>query len=300
MKLSFTSYLGVFLLLVGVAAGVFLVQSEQDIRNKAKELKDHKVTICHKTGSESNPWVQIEISQNAWKAHAAHGDIQGNCPSPEKEDDGEGGDGGGNDDSGGGSDGDGGLGGVTLPSNITVNNNTTYVQPEPSPVIKYVYITTRFDFWTKHFGIDEKRPDKKVRVIFRIENEELHVYNSIFASADYNGVYHATITDVRPGTFEVLLKGEGYLQKRFEDVAIRRGSNKYYWQDEELIPGDFNSDNIIEPKDIAELLSIFSNDANPEVEDKSIFDVNMDNMIDAEDVKLVLVNYNRMVMKGDE
>ena len=284
MKLTWASYFGVFLLIAGVAAGVYLVQSEQDVRNKAKELKDHKVTICHKTGSDSNPWVQIEVSKNAWKAHESHGDIQGNCPSSEKDKD---------------KGGDGGRGGVNV-SNVTVNNNTSYVLPEPSPIIKYVYITTRFDFWTKHFGIDVKKPDKKIRVIFRIENEELHVYNNIFASSNKDGVYHGTITDVRPGTFEVLLKGEGYLQKRFENVVIKRGSNKYYWQDHELLPGDFNSDNILEPKDIAELLSIFSNEANPEVEDKSIFDVNMDNVIDIDDVKVVLANYSQTVMKGDE
>lgn len=38
-----------------------------------------KVTICHHTGSQTNPTVTITVSRNALPAHFAHGDTLGPC-----------------------------------------------------------------------------------------------------------------------------------------------------------------------------------------------------------------------------
>ena len=46
--------------------------------------KDHgKTTICHATGSETNPYVQITVSNNALAAHSRHQGGRDIIPAPE-------------------------------------------------------------------------------------------------------------------------------------------------------------------------------------------------------------------------
>ena len=47
----------------------------------AAEYPSSKVTICHHTHSQTNPFVTITVSQNALPAHLGHGDTVGACSS---------------------------------------------------------------------------------------------------------------------------------------------------------------------------------------------------------------------------
>ena len=41
---------------------------------------EHKVTICHRTGSRKHPFHPITVDEHALAAHTAHGDTVGPCP----------------------------------------------------------------------------------------------------------------------------------------------------------------------------------------------------------------------------
>ena len=43
--------------------------------NNSPSANQYKRFVCHRTGSSKNPWVLIEVSENAVPAHQAHGDI---------------------------------------------------------------------------------------------------------------------------------------------------------------------------------------------------------------------------------
>ena len=62
-----------------------LVVSISSIAQARRSNEDHKITICHRTSSESNPFVTITIDQNGLNGHMHHrGDIipapAGGCP----------------------------------------------------------------------------------------------------------------------------------------------------------------------------------------------------------------------------
>ena len=63
---------------VGYAAGLVGVSESSPV---AAQYPPSKVTICHHTHSQSNPFVTITVSENAVPAHLGHGDTIGACPS---------------------------------------------------------------------------------------------------------------------------------------------------------------------------------------------------------------------------
>lgn len=70
-----------------VSAATKVVARESGGKTVAKNNasnNQYKTTICHRTGSQKNPYVEITVSINEFPAHQRHGDIiptpPGGCP----------------------------------------------------------------------------------------------------------------------------------------------------------------------------------------------------------------------------
>jgi hypothetical protein len=48
---------------------------------KSTTQSEHKVAICHHTGSWRHPFHRISVAEHSVSAHTRHGDTLGNCPS---------------------------------------------------------------------------------------------------------------------------------------------------------------------------------------------------------------------------
>lgn len=280
--------------MVGLVAGLVLIGQTQDIRQRAKE--NEKVKICHHTGSDTNPYVPIEVDEHAVRAHLDQGDTLGDCPAVG----GEVGDEDGNDDSGS-NDGDTNNGennnsGSSSSDSSSSDSGNSFVEstPEPTPTP----IPSTFKFKIKFAGINNKRDAVLLRVRLGRNGNYYYAYR-VHGVADENGAFSATIAGIKPNDYDVLVTADNYLQRKFTNVNIKIGEAEYGWTDNYLIPGDFDNDNKLTHDDIANILAAFTELSVEAAGRYAIYDVNKDGLFDVTDVSIVLGEYNLLVVEGE-
>ncbi len=342
------NYVSLAVLLGGLVVGVILVQTSQELRRFAGE--EHKVKLCHQTGSGQNT---IEVDENAIPAHLEHGDSVGDCPSappptdapppatetptqppatlaptavptqaptqqptqaptqaptatpaPTSTPSGTGGQ------------------AISQPNsssttNVTVNvTNTggstggsdassTPIPSTPTSSQQQLVTTSASDGSTFVFniafqGVFGQGANKKVRVSFKQNEDVVYLFDDVLVSANDKGVYSGRLEGIVPGTYDVVVKGEGHLAKKFTKVAVVRGVNTWNWGTIKLRAGDFDGNNRLDVFDIALLLAPYTQLSVELDEGNSYFDIDGNGVLEAKDIVVVLTNYNQLEIIGDE
>lgn len=297
-----TSLVGILLLIIGLVAGVFLVQQSQEFRERAGLKKEQMIVVCHRAVVEEDFWEEIEVLESELKLHIDHGDLLGNCPDSFKRAD---------------------LGTPERQDQVVAkkqeqeivkisleNSNNQEVTPTieeakpnqtptPTPQVTIIQKDATFRFFIKLQGIEVKRPARLINVSFNKSDSETHIYKNVRISPNSQGVYFGQLDAIPSGRFEISFKTDTHLRRAFQDIKIEPGLNTWYFENNPLLAGDFNDDNVLDINDIALILAELSAVSVDSNEETAKYDVDVNASIDQKDLDLVLENYQRLNVKGD-
>jgi len=186
---------------------------------------------------------------------------------------------------------------MMLPTVIGVSFPTPTLIPTPTSTFP---ANANFSFKIKFQGISGYAPSKNVRVILKQGGVEKYRFESVSVAADNNGVYSGTVSNISPGTYDILIKGWAHLQKKLSNITLSPETNIKDFSSTPLKAGDFDNDNVLNINDISSLLSKYTSLSVPVNSQNQNFDIDANNVININDVSLVLANYNTLEVRGDE
>lgn len=302
-RFSKSSVLGIVILVLGIVAGVFLIQQSQEFRERADLKKEQMIVICHRVSNGETVWEEIEVPESELEVHINHGDLLGNCPDSFELidrkvdiDDGQGNESNSEDP-------------VKLSMELENDDKVTgdladggqlvKISASPTPRVEETKKDATLKFFLKFQGINAKRPAKLINVTLDRGGNETHTYKGIRISPNPEGLYFGQLNDIPSGVFNISFKNDSYLGKTFENVKIEPGTNTWYFENSPLKPGDFNSDNTLDINDIALLLAEITSDSVNANQGNMKFDVDSNAKIDIKDLELVLENYTKLAVFGE-
>jgi hypothetical protein len=157
-------------------------------------------------------------------------------------------------------------------------------------------------------GITTQKQYSNINIALKQSSTLIWSVENTSMSSDNQGVFDIlmpTYLDLGPGTYDILIKGDSHLQKRF---TISYGGQPQIFDfststNDELIAGDINADNAITIKDVSIILKYytdFSVAANSSNQEMLSADINKDGFITIEDVALIALNWSDFTIPGDE
>lgn len=151
----------------------------------------------------------------------------------------------------------------------------------------------QLSFKIKFQGISMQRPNKLVTVILKQNKQEKGEFPGVEVVSTADGVYTGDIMNIPLGTYDVLIKGQVSLQRKFQGIVLQAGKNIQNFSQTELLTGDINNDNRINAQDLA----LLTKDYQPHTPPNSPADLDSDGFVNAQDIRFVIENYRK---EGDE
>lgn len=94
-----------------------------------------------------------------------------------------------------------------------------------TPEIRHGIETASLSFKIQIEGIIAKRPNLPLTVTLKQNGIAVAVYSGVIAVADDQGIYSAVISDVNPGTYDIVIKSPSHLARKFGNIVLTAGPN---------------------------------------------------------------------------
>lgn len=175
----------------------------------------------------------------------------------------------------------------------TLTRPTPAPSPTPGPDAGNATFSVRFQ------GISSTGAEKTVRISFNQGDTTIYSFANIPVNSSLGGTYSGKISGINPGAYDVYVRGEAHLLRKFPNISIVTGQNSLNFASKILLAGDFDGDNKINVNDVGVLSANIKSPPTPADPSNRLFDVDGSGIIDNSDMEIVLSNYKGLEVLGE-
>jgi len=170
---------------------------------------------------------------------------------------------------------------------------TTTPSPTPGPDAGWVSFSVRFQ------GISGPGLSKSVSLALKQGEAIVYTFSNIPVSSRVGGVYTGKIEGINPGSYDVYVRGEAHLVRKFADLVIETGENSFDFIPKMLLAGDFDGNNVINVSDVGVLSAKITTPPASASGSGQVFDLDGNGQIGTSDMDLLLSNYKGLEVRGE-
>ena len=170
---------------------------------------------------------------------------------------------------------------------------TATPSPTPGPDAGWVNFSVRFQ------GISTPGLSKTVSLTLKQGEAMVYSFTNVAVSSRIGGQYSGKIEGINPGSYDVYVRGEAHLIRKFPDLAIETGENSFDLTSKMLLAGDFDGNNVINVSDVGVLSAKITTPEATGVDNNQVFDLDGNGRIGKSDMDLLLSNYQGLEVRGE-